>query len=675
MTRPTSDQIAYLALFDPDASYRLAKRMERFKSNSVLGYRTAGSRAEFETGEMLLEEMRAIGLSDLRKDPFPVDGWEFRKARMQFTDDEDGEHYCELGGYQTNFHTNGWKRFAVVDAGRCTEAELSRLDVRGKLVLADINQRDDWWISYPVYQAYLHGAAAVIAVQQNGYGEVDSAALNAQNICGPADAPAFSLSRRDARALRAQMEDGEISVLFDAHSTVTPGQTSYNIVGSIPGADPDSMILVSAHYDSYFSGFQDDNAAVALMLGIARALAASGIKPRHTVVFCAMAAEEWGTANSKYDWSTGAYSQIFRVHPEWAGKIIADLNFELPAYAHDTQDVIRCVYEYAGFLREFSQGFRDVGHIYPDGVSVVSPVLTWSDDFSLSIAGVPSLVNDFAGGSFMETHYHSQFDNDDAYDPDIYRFHHELYGCLLLAFDRCLLPPLDFSPRLEALCNSLDREWSNSQQADELTKAVGQALRVAGRCRDRVGALNRRFASLAHRDAEAVRLWEDSRPLERELLAAFRFCEDAFVRLTWHDEVIFPHQYAQRNLTLLARAAEALTLGDRRGALEALAGIDANHYARFFSREVCRHFTDYALHQPAERLMWGAGRLPGHCELFEAVRALEENRADSSQILREIGQAQDAQRCLLAQSIRQETEDCRTLASLLERAEESRVFQ
>ena len=83
MTRPTSDQSAYLALVDPDASYRLAKRMERFKSNSVLGYRTAGSRAEFETGEMLLEEMRAIGLSDLRKDPFPVDGWEFRKARMQ----------------------------------------------------------------------------------------------------------------------------------------------------------------------------------------------------------------------------------------------------------------------------------------------------------------------------------------------------------------------------------------------------------------------------------------------------------------------------------------------------------------------------------------------------------------------------------------------------------------
>ena len=71
------------------------------------------------------------------------------------------------------------------------------------------------------------------------------------------------------------------------------------------------MILLSAHYDSYFSGFQDDNAAVAMMLGIARAVLRSGYKPRKTLVFCAMAAEEWGVVNSKYDWSAGAYEQVF----------------------------------------------------------------------------------------------------------------------------------------------------------------------------------------------------------------------------------------------------------------------------------------------------------------------------------------------------------------------------
>ena len=64
------------------------------------------------------------------------------------------------------------------------------------------------------------------------------------------------------------------------------------------------MILLSAHYDSYFSGFQDDNTAVAMMLGIARAFIKMGYQPENTWVFCAMAAEEWGIADSKYDWST-----------------------------------------------------------------------------------------------------------------------------------------------------------------------------------------------------------------------------------------------------------------------------------------------------------------------------------------------------------------------------------
>ena len=50
----------------------------------------------------------------------------------------------------------------------------------------------------------------------------------------------------------------------------------------------------------------------------------------------------------------------------------------------------------------------------------------------MAIAGVPSMVNDFTGGSFMETHYHSQFDNDEFYDEQVYRLHHELFALLIL---------------------------------------------------------------------------------------------------------------------------------------------------------------------------------------------------------------------------------------------------
>lgn len=87
---------------------------------------------------------------------------------------------------------------------------------------------------------------------------------------------------------------------FDASSRILEQTESYNIWGTIPGREED-MILLSAHYDSYYDGFQDDNCAVAMMLGIARALLETGYRPRKTLVFCAMAAEEWGIVNSKYD--------------------------------------------------------------------------------------------------------------------------------------------------------------------------------------------------------------------------------------------------------------------------------------------------------------------------------------------------------------------------------------
>ena len=40
--------------------------------------------------------------------------------------------------------------------------------------------------------------------------------------------------------------------------------------------------------------------------------------------FAALAAEEWGIVNSKYDWSTGAYQQVFHVRPEWQGKVVTE---------------------------------------------------------------------------------------------------------------------------------------------------------------------------------------------------------------------------------------------------------------------------------------------------------------------------------------------------------------
>lgn len=651
-------QQAYLEHVDTGYSYDLALRLEDIRSNETLGYRTAGSQAELDTGDMLKAQMEAIGLQNVTKDAFTLDTWTFEKAELTFTDSTGNPYTAQLGGYQAEFVTDGAESFTIIDGGQGTEADLCELDVAGKLVLIDINQRENWWINYPAYEAHLRGAAAVIAVQDGGYAEISDDALNAQDICGPADAPAFSMSRTDANALKQAMdENNEITVTLDAVSRVGFDGTSYNIVGMIPGRDPDAMILMSAHYDSYFAGFQDDNAAIALMFGIARGIIDSGYRPEKTLVFCAMAAEEWGVSDTRYDWSTGAYNQIFRVHPEWVGKVIADINFELPAMNEGDTDQIRTAYELKTFVEDFKQTVPAVEGVFPQGIEIIVPTQTWSDDFSLSIAGVPSSVTALRGG-FAQTHYHSQFDNRDTYSEEAFLFHHNLYGMLMLAYDRCAVSPLDFSTRLQALREAMDDTILTADQMTALNDALDEAEVAAADAWAAVSDINSRYRqALDSGDTkEADALLQQSREMNDAILAAFKFAEDAFVRLTWEDVSIFPHEHSQNNLIALNAAVEALEAGDSAAAVdEYLYAVDNNWYAYDWSRETFDYFTNYVLNQSADRLMWGAGRVQGHEDLFDVIRSLlgkyGDTTADYTEELARLEKAIETQTAMLAQQV------------------------
>lgn len=665
-------QQAYLEKVDVDYAYHLALQLEDIRSNENLGYRTAGSEAELATGDMLKAEMESIGLQNVTKDEFTLDTWTFEKAQLSFTDSTGAEYTAELGGYQTDFVTDGPEAFTIVDGGEGTEADLDGLDVTGKLVLIDINQRDNWWINYPAYEAHLRGAAAVIAVQDGGYGEVSDDALNAQDICGPADAPAFSMSRTDAEALRAALdENGEASVTLDAVSRVGMDGVSYNITGMIPGKDEDSMVLMSAHYDSYFAGFQDDNAAIALMLGIAKAIIDSGYQPEKTLVFCAMAAEEWGVSNTRYDWSTGAYNQIFRVHPDWVGKVVADINFELPAMNEGETDQIRTSYELKTFVEDFKESVPQVEGVFPEGIEVIVPTQTWSDDFSLSIAGVPSSVTALRGG-FAQTHYHSQFDNRDTYSPEAFLFHHNMYGMLMLAYDRCAVSPLDFSTRLEALRTSMDDTVLTEEQMSSLNAALDEAENAASAAWDKVSEINDSYRkALDSGDtAAADALIQESRETNAAVLSAFKYAEDAFVRLTWEDVSIFPHEHSQNNLLALNGAVEALERGDSATAIdEYLYAVDNNWYAYDWSRETFDYFTNYVLNQSDDRLMWGAGRVQGHEDLYDVIRSLLDKYGDTSaDYTAELARLNDAvnnQTAMLAEQVDHEVQALAELTAQL----------
>lgn len=642
-------QESILKNLDIDYSYRLAKRMEQFRTNPVLGYRPAGSRAEFETGEMLKQEMEAIGLSDVRKDAVKVDGWEFKKAVLSYSGEDGTRHEIQLGAYQTTFVTDGPKEFSLMYLGKGTAADYEGKDVTGKLVLVDINQRDEWWINYPVYQAHLKGAAALIAVQSGGYGEIDDEALNAQDIAGPENAPAFSISRKDSDPLKELLErTAEITVTLDADSRVTRDCTTYNIVGSIPGRHPDRMVLLSAHYDSYFSGFQDDNTAIALMFGIAKALLASVFTPNNTIVICAMAAEEWGVVDSNFDWSTGAYEQVFTAHPEWVGKVIADLNFELPALAHGTRARIRSCYEYTRFLEEYLSELPDLTQAYPEETRVTSPIETWSDDFSMAIAGIPSMVNDFTGGSFMETHYHSQFDNDAFYDEQVYRLHHELFALLIMALDETCVIPLCSAPVMKRALDGYNASSeilrsfvamdlispmtlaSLAEKISDLEKMLSDAADVAESRYESRRSLNSHYRALLAegRQKEAECLYLESREAEKEALRRFKYAQDELVRIDWYGNVHYPHEILLQNIRLIGGAIANLKEQNLSSALRKLYQVDNNAYAFMFDEEVYNHFTDYVLNQPQDRLKWGYRRLMPHENIYALVKDLLQKKEE-----------------------------------------------
>lgn len=680
---------------DVNYSYRLAKELETIRSNPVLGYRSAGSQAEHEAGELIFERMKEAGFANVRKDKIDVDSWEFKRAVIK-AGACGAERELQLGAYQTNFVTEGYESVQIVDAGKGTledyeELERLGISVEGKLVMAEINQREEWWINFPVYQAKLKGAKGFIAVQAGGYGEVAENALNAQDIAGPSDAPAFSISRADARFIRECMQDGskrECTVLFDAYTKVMPGAETYNIVGEIPGENPDRMILLSGHYDSYFSGFQDDNTAVSMLIEIGRMLIKSDYKPRNTIVLCAMAAEEWGVINSKYDWSTGAYEEVFTVHPEWKGKVIADLNFELPAFAHGNKDYVRSTYEYRNFFRRILKEYPGNLHeAYPDGVGTKAPIQTWSDDFSVAISGIPSTVNEFAGGKFMESHYHSQYDSDEFYDEKVYLFHHKLYAYILLRLDNLNVAPVDFTIVCDELLHRFDREICEDREAaDEFIQAVTDLKVEAQRVNAVIEGRNYPQDMSAGGDdtygseneGRMTRNEDDAR-IEAELLKAFALAQDTLVTLNWQDDVLFPYETAMNDGVFLGKAVDALSaekdaerpLVRIKNALNWIYRIDNNQYAFKFERAVYEYFTGYVLNQPRERLKWGYGRIIHHENLYDVVRSLidrlnaDDETADISRELEVLTEARARQQRYLTLDVKNTTQYVKEITEII----------
>ncbi len=210
---------------------------------------------------------------------------------------------------------------------------------------------------------------------------------------------------------------------------------SNNVVAMLPGADhkmADEAVLYTAHYDHFgirpdmpgdniFNGANDNATGCGILIELARAFGTASQRPRRSILFAAVTAEEQGLLGSEY---------LGKHPPIAAGKITLDLNYDDVKPLGAPEEVEISGAERTTFYpaveataKEFRLAIRpdarpEAGHFYR------------SDHFSLARVGIPAFsINEgmkYKGHSeawgleqereYVEKHYHQP---SDEYHPEM----------------------------------------------------------------------------------------------------------------------------------------------------------------------------------------------------------------------------------------------------------------
>ena len=660
--------------------------------NSELGGRNSGSDAEHRAADYLAGQMEEIGLQDVSKDAFDVAKWQFNGASLTI----EGENkvlkpYSYASG---NTPAEGIDT-ELVYVGKGTTTDYDGIDVTGKVVLADINQREEWWVTLPTLEAAYKGAAAIITVQRGGFSEIASDAMNCQDMCGPVSIPSLSIGADDADYLIDLTKKGAVNVNLKVDNIVEPGGTSYNIVGKIPGKNPDEMIIVGDHYDVHFTGFEDNNCAVGLTLAIAKGMIDSGYQPERTMVFILHGSEEYGAIDSASDWSIGAWNQVFKVHPDWVGKALTYINFELPAYQFNPNARTDSVPELQTFISSFAKNnplAPETGDAFPDGVIDGFDTYTYSDDFSYQIAGIPSAINGFFWNAdqsdvndFYYKIYHSQYDNKDIYNEAVYDYNLKFYGGLAMAIDQSPALELDFTKQYNRLNKTFNSDIAEASGADtaDFQAALEEFNTVAAAAHKQTVDLNelyRQKLADGASDTELTAIWTAAAEANKINLEAFKMVSDNFIMTSAGTSPIVGHEYYQNNVSYMTDAVSSLQKGDVNYVVDELLwqinGI-LNYYAYSFDKPVADHMYDQ-LHNNEGNLYWSTNKVMEDADVYDVTMSLlgkYDTKGDFSSEIAQLQTQVENQQTLLKDLITKETNALQQITEKLKKIDLSAAME
>lgn len=374
---------AYVNEIDMDYAYDFTKTLSTDTSlhDNSLGFRTSGSDAEHRTANYLAKEMKAIGLKNVEKIPVNVDKWQYNDASLTI---EGTDIDLMPVSYMVNGTDENGITAQIVDCGTGFAKDYEDKDVEGKIALVGVDQFNESWIGGYIYEAYEHGAKALVTYDLDGYGRFSDDDHQIQDVCAEDIMPTTIITMSEYKQIKKALKQGHDMATLKVDSVMEEGNgTSYDVVGYIPGKSHDQQIIFAGHYDMYFTGFQDDCSAIGTIMSMAKTMIDSGYVPENDIVVVAHGAEEWGATGTEFDWTRGAYELINNVHPEWANKTLALFNFELDAYDDGSDTfMVTCVPEYASLVKSLVDSGALNGAVkeYKNGISTKTYDTTTMED-------------------------------------------------------------------------------------------------------------------------------------------------------------------------------------------------------------------------------------------------------------------------------------------------------
>ena len=201
---------------------------------------------------------------------------------------------------------------------------------------------------------------------------------------------------------------------------------SPNVVAILPGTDlKDEYVILTAHLDHIGvlnsveegkdlinNGAMDNGSGTSTMLEAARKFVSEGKRPRRSIVFVSLTAEEKGLLGSEW----------FAANPTVPHDgMVANVNLDMPILLHDFTDVIAFGAEHSTLKGLVETAANDMGvTLTPDPVPHMV-LFVRSDHYNFVKQGVPSvfLFLGFANGGeeafqgFMANNYHRPSDQPD----------------------------------------------------------------------------------------------------------------------------------------------------------------------------------------------------------------------------------------------------------------------